>query len=239
MTDWLFPRNACAGPAGNWKIGAAHRETILQQLRGQALTRWRIMTCAVFGVSRRVHIVVRAGACVYALLISPGFLPSVAWFAGPSAPTPAEPSLMFLQPLHSFEPFFSRQISPVLPPLCLVLCVYSFFFCTGVFHSFLSPGHLSHPSSFHPPPPPFPPSPAICSPTLAISPPPIHPSPSFLLCLFPHGLVQMSDQTEQHDSQRLAEFPLVGPVAIKQHCVQNLKPALKNMKHWQTKLWLG
>lgn len=38
MTDWLFPCNASTGPAGNWKIGAMHRETILRQLRGQL---WR------------------------------------------------------------------------------------------------------------------------------------------------------------------------------------------------------
>lgn len=195
--------------------------------------------CAVFGVSHLVHIVVCMGACVYALLISPGFLPSVAWFARLRAPPRwAEPyvsaaSTQFRAIL--FTPNLS-SLPPTLPrPVRLFI-----FFCAGVFHSFVSPGHLSHPSSFYPPPPRF----LRCqpfAPQLWLLPPPspFHPSLSFLFSLFPYGLVQMSDQTEQHDSQRLAEFPLVRPVAIKQHCVPNLKPALRNMKHWQTKLWLG
>lgn len=194
------------------------------------------MTCAVFG----------AYCCVYGSVclciidlsrVSP--LGSLICWAESPHPCRAEPyvsaaSTQFRAIL--FTPNLSSPPSPLRRPTRLF---FFFFFLHWCFSQLCFPWPSLSSVLFLSPTSPFPPLPAICSTALAISPPPIHPSPSFLLSLFPHGLVQMSDQTEQHDSQRLAEFPLVRPVAIKQRCVPNLKPALKNMKHWQTKLWLG
>lgn len=78
--------------------------------------------------------------------------------------------------------------------------VLVFFFC-----QLLSPGHLSHLSSFYP----HLPFSSIASHLLHISGYVLSLPLSSLFSLSPHGLVQMSDQTEQHDSQRRAEFPLV------------------------------
>lgn len=76
----------------------------------------------------------------------------------------------------------------------------------------------------------FPPLPAICCTSLAGC---VFFALSSLFSLSPHSLLQMSDQTEQHDSQRRAEFPLVHHSIsnVTVCCVQNLKLLLET---WNT-----
>lgn len=162
---------------------------------------------------------------VYVLLISSGLLPEIAHFLGWEPPCRVEPYVsaaltLFQARLFSHISILSLPSSTVDPPTpphyhthgpFLPLPSHLFMLCDSFFCFY--PLAISLICPLFIPISPFPPLSAFCCTSLATPPRPPHnhiqTHLSFLFSLSPRGLVQLLDQTEQHDSQRRAQFPLV------------------------------